>query len=384
MTSKERVKTALGHCEPDRVPWGEWQYDHNVVSTIIGRDTFVGAKFKRTKAFWEGRRDEVVESYKRDEVAFIRGLGLDLVNAPLVPARGHHPPAMKQVDSETYEDSSGALHRVSATTGNLMPYRPSPDLGPEPTLESLEYHPPSPPDESEYELVRHIVRELGETHFIAIRGPAIGWPMIGRTSEERYMSLALKPDLCRRVAENSGRAAVERLRRLDLTGIDGIFSGADYSHNLGPFASPDLFRELILPYLQEMADFIHSKGLFWLDHACGNNWQLMDLFVEAGFDGYQAIQASAGMDMKLLKERYGPQLSFIGGVKNESLVLGTPDDVRNDALYALQHGAPGGGYIYGASHSLAVGTTPENLEAMRSTLTEYGTYPIQIPGEVVT
>ena len=317
---------------------------------------------------------------KRDEVDFVRGLGLDLVHAPLVPPRGYCPAAMEQVDGETYKDSSGALYRISATTGNLMPYRRSPELGPEPTLESMVYHAPGPPDESEYELVRHLVKELGQTHFIALRGPAIGWPFVGRTPEERYMSPVLQPELCRRAAENSGRAAVERLRQLDLTGIDGIFSGADYSHNLGPFASPALFRELILPYLQEMAQYIHDKGLLWLYHACGNNWQLMDLFVEAGFDAYQAIQASAGMDLKLLKERYGQALAFIGGVKNENLILGTPDDVRADARYAIEHAAPGGGYIYGASHSLAVGTKPENLEAMRRALADYAAYPIRTPG----
>ncbi|MBM4045545.1 MAG: hypothetical protein FJ279_10555 [Planctomycetes bacterium] len=381
MTPKQRVIAALQHREPDRVPWGEWQYDHNVVSMIIGRETFIGAKFRLTKAYWDGRRDEIVESFKRDEVDFIRGLPLDLVHAPLVPPRGHKPAAMKQLDAETYEDAAGNLHRISATTGNLLLYRQSQKLGPEPTLDSLVYRPPAPPDQSEYELARHLIKELGQTHFIALRGPALGWPLVGRTPEERYMSLAEKPDLCRRVAENSGRAAIERLRQLDLTGVDGIFSGADYSHNLGPFASPKFFRELILPHLQEMARYIHSKGLFWLYHACGNNWALMDLFVEAGFDAYQAIQASAGMDMKLLKERYGHKLAFIGGVKNENLILGRPDDVRADALYALKHGAPGGGYIYGASHSLAVGAKPANLDAMRRTLADFGAYPIRVPDE---
>ena len=378
MTPKECVITALRHREPDRVPWGEWQYDHNVVSMVIGRETFIGSKFKLTKAYWDGRRDEVVESFKCDEADFACRLPLDIVNAPFVPPRGHKPPAMKQIDAETYEDAAGNLHRISATTGNLMLYRQTDKLGPEPTLESLRHNPPAPPDESEYELARHMIKEFGQTHFIALRGPALGWPMVGRTPEERYMSLVEKPELCRRVAENAGRAAIERLRQLDLTGVDGIFSGADYSHNLGPFASPATFRDLILPYLQQMAKYIHSKGLFWLYHACGNNWALMDLFVEAGFDAYQAIQASAGMDMKLLKERYGDKLAFIGGVKNENLILGMPEDVRADARHAIKYGAPGGGYIYGASHSLAVGTKPENLEAMRRALVEYGKYPIRI------
>ena len=43
-----------------------------------------------------------------------------------------------------------------------------------------------------------------------------------------------------------------------------------------------------------------------MSHNCGNNWKLMDIFIEAGFECYQSIQAKTGtMDIKVLKERYG-------------------------------------------------------------------------------
>ena len=134
----------LQHKEPDRVPWGEWQYDHDVVSYIIGRETFIGVKFRTTKAFWDGRRDEVIESYKRDEVDFIRGVGLDLVRSYLVPPKGYRPDPMKAVDHETYQDEEGRLHRVSTTTGRLMPYRDVEPTEPEPTLDDLTYEAPAP------------------------------------------------------------------------------------------------------------------------------------------------------------------------------------------------------------------------------------------------
>jgi uroporphyrinogen decarboxylase len=85
------------------------------------------------------------------------------------------------------------------------------------------------------------------------------------------------------------------------------------------------------------------------------------------------------MDMKELKRLYGDKLTFWGGVTNENLILGTPERVQADALYALRYGAPGGGFIYGASHSLAVGTTPENLAMMKQMRDQYGVYPIRIP-----
>ncbi len=59
MTSKERVLAALEHREPDRIPWGEHSIDYNVYEDILGRETLVQAKMKTTRAYWDGRRDEV-------------------------------------------------------------------------------------------------------------------------------------------------------------------------------------------------------------------------------------------------------------------------------------------------------------------------------------
>ena len=105
-------------------------------------------------------------------------------------------------------------------------------------------------------------------------------------------------------------------------------------------------------------------------------WDFVDDFVRAGYDAYEGIQASAGMDMKRLKGQVGDRLTLWGGVTNENLIAGTPDDVRRDANYAIKWGAPGGGFIYGASHSLAVGTKLENLLAMKEAREKWGVYPI--------
>ncbi len=105
-------------------------------------------------------------------------------------------------------------------------------------------------------------------------------------------------------------------------------------------------------------------------------WDFVDDFTTIGYDAYEGIQANAGMDMRLLKERVGDKLTLWGGVTNENLISGCADDVTNDALHAIKWGAPGGGFIYGASHSLAVGTKPENLLAMKEARGQWGGYPI--------
>jgi len=148
MLPRERVFKTLEHEEPDIIPWGEHWIDYNVYEDILGRQSLVHAKMKETKAWWEGRGEEIIESYKRDVVDLTLALGLDIVTVGLFPhsqyvvlghrgMEGIHQP-MRQLDDETYEDDDGGIWHVSSTTHDLMPYRLNPDSYTAPTLESLE------------------------------------------------------------------------------------------------------------------------------------------------------------------------------------------------------------------------------------------------------
>ena len=89
----------------------------------------------------------------------------------------------------------------------------------------------------------------------------------------------------------------------------------------------------------------------------------MDYFVEIGWIGYQAIQPSAGMDIRELKKDYGERLCLWTGASIENLVSGEPKDVRKDVRYSLEYGKPGGGFIFGTSHSVGVGSKYDNFMA---------------------
>jgi len=61
MNSKERGLTTLRFQQPDKVPCGDFAIDYATVERIVGQ-TYVRAKARCQIAFWEGRRDEVVQS----------------------------------------------------------------------------------------------------------------------------------------------------------------------------------------------------------------------------------------------------------------------------------------------------------------------------------
>jgi len=395
MLPRERVLKTLEHKEPDIVPWGEHWIDYNIYEDILGRKTFVHAKMKETKAWWESRDEEIIESYKQDVVDLAEALGLDIVTVELFPHSqyvlveqrgldGFQKP-MKQLDENTYQDEDGSIWHVSAATHDLMPYRLNPNAYTSPTLESIEKeideidsNGVKKPEGWRWELVRHVVKKMKSTHFIACLAPDIGFPGFGQTDEEFYFNLALHPEMHAKIVELAGKRAIGMLKYYAEEGVDAVIPCADYGSSTGLLANPKIFVEHVFPWLEAYCDEAHRLGLKVLKHCCGRTWDIFDYFIKAGYDAYESIQPTAGMDIKALKERYGDRITLWGGVSNENLIGGKPEDVRKDALYALKYAAPGGGFIYGASHSLAVGASRENILAMKEYRERFGTYPIHI------
>ena len=98
--------------------------------------------------------------------------------------------------------------------------------------------------------------------------------------------------------------------------------------------------------------------------------------VSAGVDGWQRIQPSIGMDLKLLKEKDGGKLTLIGGVNCDTLVAGSAADVDEEVKYAIRHAARGGGFVMCSGNTLMPGTKFENYGAMVAANRRYGDYPI--------
>ncbi|MCU0520993.1 MAG: hypothetical protein MUF84_09905 [Anaerolineae bacterium] len=368
MNSRERVRRALAHEPVDRVPIGFFAIDFDTVERVLGHETYLRAKAKSQIAFWEGRRDEVVQSWKEDTIALYRKLDfVDIINvsamaSSVAPPRDYEPEKVRRVDQSTWEARDGRVWKYSDITADLTVVSE-----PERTWAFIDFPldaEPEPPDESIFEVVDAVVEALGADHYIL--GPCggeAGMVMLGGM-ERGLMLYALQPDVVARAIAYHTRMAGLRDPFMVRPGTDGVLWGTDFAATSGPFISPRMFRRFCLPSIKERVAAVKSYGLSVLKHACGNNWKLLDMFVEAGYDAYQSIQASATMDLGAVKARYGDRIALWGGVRVESLVSGTPDDVRRDVETAMRVGAPGSGYILGTTHSVAVGTKYDNFLAM--------------------
>ena len=384
MLPRERVIAALEDREPDRIPWGEHSIDYNVYEDVLGRESFVQGKMKQTQAYWDGRRDEVVESHKRDKIALVRALGMDIIAVGGVPPKDRVFEPMEKIGPEAYRDKRGSIFHVSSTTHDLRIYERNTEGYVPPTLEGLQEKidgldeaPGGDPDDSQWELVHHVVKEMKDTHYVMLMAGDLSFPGFGPTEEDFWMSLLLEPEICRKIAELRGRRMLREVELHARLGVDAVMPCGDLGSSTGLMASPGIYREMVYPWHKAHAEKARSLGLMVLKHCCGHTWPVIDELAEV-YDAYEGIQASAGMDIGKLKERVGDRTTLWGGIWHEHIVLGSSEDIRRDARYAFSRAAPGGGYIMGSTHSLAVGARPENILEMKRCRDEWGGYPIDM------
>ncbi len=366
MNSKERVRAAIAREPVDRVPLGLYVADCDTIERVIGRKTYVRNKIAAQVALWEGRREEVVESYKQDTVEFYEKLGcVDLIcfkEAPVVPPKDYEPDPPRRLTDETWEDRGGRIYKASTLSNELVcvhdPTRHEVEDFDEsmfPEFDASEYQSPDP---SVFEVCDYLIEKLGPERYIAgTSGGAVAMSLLGGMTTG-LMIYALRPEVARAASRRTAQWANCADRDYVRPGQDGALLEEDLAGTNGPFISPGLFREHCLPFFAERVAHVKAMGKQVLFHSCGDNRLLMEMYIDAGVECYQSLQTTAGMDLATLKARYGDRVCLMGNIEIERLAACSPADVRRAVLDAVNAAAHGGGFILSTSSGVIRGPIP--------------------------
>lgn len=369
MNSKQRVFITLEGQIPDRVPIGEFAIDFDTVEKIIGHETYLRAKARSQIAFWEGRHDEVAESYLKDHIELHEKLDLDIITFPMatwqIPPETDEPPP-KKIDDHTWEDKYGRVYKYSEISADITCIKDPVLEQKQFTVAEFEIEPKYPArDERSWKIVDAVIQKYKDDKFICgPDGGEIGIMLLGGM-EKGLIELVQNPEVIKAAIQfmlKQQNFADEIFVHPD---ADGVLWGADFGFKSGPFISPKMFKEFFVEANKTRVKNLHEKfDVKVFKHCCGNIKSLLDFFIEIGYDVYQSIQATAGMDICELKKSYGDKITLWGGVSLENLICGTQEDVRKDVRRSMACAKTGGRFILGTSHSVAVGSNYDNYMAM--------------------
>ena len=160
-------------------------------------------------------------------------------------------------------------------------------------------------------------------------------------------------------------------------GIDAVVCGDDYAFRTAPLMSPAFFEEFVVPYMKEMVETAHSRGIPYIKHTDGNIWPIIDMIVGTGVDAIDPIEPIAGMDIGEVKTKYGDRVAVVGNVDCGNLLpYGTKEQVIDAVKETIAKASVGGGHIIASSNSIHPGVKPENYRTMVEAAQEFGVYPL--------
>jgi uroporphyrinogen decarboxylase len=341
MTSEERILRALQHKEVDRVPTFEWIIDKKVIHALTPGCT---------------------------EEEFIYKMDLDAICVDL-------DYKSEEIEPGLYKDEWGMIKSYSAESHSF------PVSGPIKTLGDLEqYVPPNPHVAERYKtLESKLAQHKGKKAVILHLNDVFSIPSRLMVFEEFLMSIVLEPKLVEGLIDLAVDVNLAMAKEAVQRGVKFVYTGDDFAYVNGPMMSPATFRQIFYPRLCRVIQGYKELGLHVIKHTDGDIMPLIDMIIDSGIDCLDPIDPVAGMDLALIKEKYGERVALKGNVDcSHTLTFGSVEETIEEAKKCIKIAAPGGGYIFSSSNSIHSSVKPENYLAMLDTLKQYGTYPIKL------
>ncbi len=378
MTSRERVRAALAHRAPDRIPFD------------LGGTRMTGIHVRAYERLRPALGLEVREARIADLTQQLAEVEPDMLDALGADVRGIAPRSgsnyrreFREVDGHRVFVDEWGVGRRMPLDGGLYYDSYAPPLAGDIDAGAVDaFSWPDATDHARYAGIAQEARRYAEQEGRAVQlGSICGGLTEGlfklRGFEDGYLDLAADPALARRIMEHILEVKLDYWSRA-LPLVAGLVDVVGEADDLGgqdrTLFSPRTYRDLVKPLHRELFAYLHAHTdarIFF--HTCGAVRDLIPDLIEIGVDILNPVQVSAaGMDTAALKREFGQDLVFWGGGVDTQHVLGngTPDEVRAEVRRRVADLAPGGGFVFAAVHNIQPNVPPANILAMREALTE--------------
>ena len=162
--------------------------------------------------------------------------------------------------------------------------------------------------------------------------------------------------------------ALAIFRRAVELGAEVIIMGDDSAHRGGAMISPQMWRELVLPYHQRVVREL-PVPVIW--HTDGRIDKLLPFAVEAGFAGMHGLETLAGNKLDEIKRDYGDKLILMGNVDINLFFEPNIELIRADVKRSYEQGGKEG-FMLSSCNSIYPGMNPEAVREFFRCQVEFG------------
>jgi uroporphyrinogen decarboxylase len=379
MTSRQRVLAALTHNEPDTVPMALGGGPYGIVDDLYLRLI----KFLNLGLPIPPFRSGHSISYMDNRLLEKLGTDLRYCWPGLLP----NSPVLPGADEDTFYDSYGQVWK------RALPYYHAGEgiLNNASGVDDIErlVRWPNLSDPRWMAGVAERAQLLHEQtdYFVVMRMVASHGPFQTacdlRSTETFLMDMALRPEFAQTLLDKI-TCTLENLVKLAMQAGGQYFNmielpGDDYAGNTNTIMSPAMFRKFIKPCLARLVKVVKefNPNVKIMLHSDGAITKLLQDIVDLGVDVIHPLEPLPATDLTAVKEKFGKQITFLGGIDISHAMPGGREDVITETKRRIAQLAPGGGYILAPSNHLQADVPAENVVTLFETARQFGKYPIQ-------
>ena len=384
MTGKQRVELTVNHIEADRIPRYDSFWMQTEKSYLSGG---LDKKIKENEKITVDGLERTIGDPLRDYFDFdFDVLYMDTSLRMECKTLEEHGEYTVLKDSygftvKKFKDKSGSMQFIDHVTKDMddwdrLKHRMVFDSADTSRMDSLSYfihHTPYPTWDG-YKKIYDKFRKRQKYILYACYGV---WEATWRHHgfEQTMMDAALCPDKIAEMFTYHTNMVLDILKHAIEIGAkpDGLWLIEDLGGASTTLISDKMYTDQVMPFHKKIADFCHENGMKLFMHSCGMIEKFIPYFIDAGVDVLQALQASTGMNVVNLKEKYGNRLTFFGNIGVTKLT-GSKEAILEEVKSKIPFAKKGGGYIYHSDHSISDDISLENFEYLMSLLDKFGTY----------
>lgn len=195
--------------------------------------------------------------------------------------------------------------------------------------------------------------------------------------EHALMAILDDPGKAKACLERLADGAIDLAQKQAACGVDAVLISSAFAG--AGLISRQHYEEFVLPYEQKIVAAVKKAfpALPVYTHTCGSIGDRLDLMMQTGTNGIDTLDPPplGTVELEEAKKILSGKTFIKGNIDPvNTLLYGSPEEVKKDVKKRLEIGKPGGGYILSSACSVAPHTPPENIEILATLAEEFGRY----------